>query len=305
MTSSRETCTTIVRIRALGRLAWNEMLLRLCLGSRNPVENHAALESNEARVHSRPEHFVIFALSMASLAGVILTFAAIIVNSLKPWLLSITLSMGLPTDSTYGMEQARAFIAHWFGSASPEQVVFWLCVVLVTVSLLGALSASRRTIFSFAWPESSVACEQISTPAFNHCLSNITTRDAVRLELSCRLRLAEHPDTSTTRALRPSSVRLSRRSGRSASWFDELAFGAELSGCASLVTWAIAYFADRFASSRRPSRNARVTFVPTQEGSVRFGWSMPSVANRLRFGVSKASGPQPRSRLAAPILPRF
>jgi ATP-binding cassette, subfamily B, bacterial len=74
-----------------------------------------------------------------TLGGVILTFAAIIVNSLKPWPFKYIVDGVLPSDPTHGTEEARAFIRHWFGAASPEQVAFWLCVILVVVSLLGGL----------------------------------------------------------------------------------------------------------------------------------------------------------------------
>ena len=74
-----------------------------------------------------------------SLGGVLLTFAAIIVNSLKPWPFKYIVDGVLPTDSTHGTEEARAFIAHWFGSAPPERVIFWFCVILVVVSLVGGL----------------------------------------------------------------------------------------------------------------------------------------------------------------------
>ena len=74
-----------------------------------------------------------------TLTGVVLTFVAIIVNSLKPWPFKYIVDGVLPSDVTQGSEQARAFIKHWFGSAPPEQIAFWLCLILVVVSVLGAL----------------------------------------------------------------------------------------------------------------------------------------------------------------------
>jgi ATP-binding cassette, subfamily B, bacterial len=74
-----------------------------------------------------------------TLAGVVLTFVAIIVNSLKPWPFKYIVDGVLPSDVTQGSEEARAFIRHWFGSAPPEEIAFWLCVILVVVSVLGAL----------------------------------------------------------------------------------------------------------------------------------------------------------------------
>jgi hypothetical protein len=81
----------------------------------------------------------------------ILTFAAIFVNSLKPWPFKYIVDGVLPSDATHGTDEARAFIRHWFGSASPEQVAFWLCVILVVVSLLAGSSLSPATIFSSGW----------------------------------------------------------------------------------------------------------------------------------------------------------
>jgi ATP-binding cassette, subfamily B, bacterial len=69
----------------------------------------------------------------------VLTFVAVIVNSLKPWPFKYIIDGVLPSDATHGTEEARAFIRHWFGSAPPEQVAFWLCTILVGVSVLGAL----------------------------------------------------------------------------------------------------------------------------------------------------------------------
>ena len=74
-----------------------------------------------------------------TLGGVVLTFVAIIVNSLKPWPFKYIVDGVLPSDATHGTEEARAFIRHWFGSAPLEQVAFWLCLILVIVSVLGGL----------------------------------------------------------------------------------------------------------------------------------------------------------------------
>ena len=74
-----------------------------------------------------------------TLGGVVLTFVAIIVNSLKPWPFKYIVDGVLPSDATHGTEEARAFIRHWFGSAPLEQVAFWLCLILVIVTVLGGL----------------------------------------------------------------------------------------------------------------------------------------------------------------------
>jgi ATP-binding cassette, subfamily B, bacterial len=74
-----------------------------------------------------------------SLGGIILTFAAIVVNSLKPWPFKYIVDGVLPTDSVQGTREAREFITRWFGDAAPAQVALWLCLTLLLVSLLGAL----------------------------------------------------------------------------------------------------------------------------------------------------------------------
>ena len=45
-----------------------------------------------------------------TLGGVVLTFVAIIVNSLKPWPFKYIVDGVLPSDATHGTEEARAFI---------------------------------------------------------------------------------------------------------------------------------------------------------------------------------------------------
>ena len=74
-----------------------------------------------------------------SLGGITLTFAAIVVNSLKPWPFKYIVDGVLPTDSVQGDQDAREFIARWFGDTPPAEVALWLCVILFLVSLLGAL----------------------------------------------------------------------------------------------------------------------------------------------------------------------
>jgi ATP-binding cassette, subfamily B, bacterial len=74
-----------------------------------------------------------------SLGGIVLTFAAIVVNSLKPWPFKYIVDGVLPTDSVHGTQEAREFIARWFGDAAPAEVALWLCLILVLVSLLGGL----------------------------------------------------------------------------------------------------------------------------------------------------------------------
>jgi ATP-binding cassette subfamily B protein len=74
-----------------------------------------------------------------TLGGILLTFAAIMVNSLKPWPFKYIVDGVLPSDAGPATEQARAFIAQWFGDATPAQAALWLCLALVLISLLGGL----------------------------------------------------------------------------------------------------------------------------------------------------------------------
>ena len=74
-----------------------------------------------------------------TLGGILLTFVAIIVNSLKPWPFKYIVDGILPSNAGPAAEQARAFIAQWFGDATPAQVALWLCLALVLISLLGGL----------------------------------------------------------------------------------------------------------------------------------------------------------------------
>lgn len=82
-----------------------------------------------------------------SLGGIILTFAAVVVNSLKPWPFKYIVDGVLPTDSVQGTQEAREFISRWFGDTPPAQVALWLCVILLLVSLLGALLSLAANYF--------------------------------------------------------------------------------------------------------------------------------------------------------------
>lgn len=75
----------------------------------------------------------------ATMGGVVLTLGAIILNSLKPWPLRYIIDGVLPIDQpTAATENARAFVAHWFGGNS-SQAVFWICLSLIVISLLWGL----------------------------------------------------------------------------------------------------------------------------------------------------------------------
>jgi ATP-binding cassette subfamily B protein len=68
--------------------------------------------------------------------AIVLTFAAIMANSLKPWPFKYIVDGVLPSEGT---QEARAFIARWFGDVPPAEVALWLCLILVLISLLGGL----------------------------------------------------------------------------------------------------------------------------------------------------------------------
>ncbi len=76
---------------------------------------------------------------LPTLGGVALSFAAIVLNSLKPWPLRYIIDGVLPVEPSAGTEQAKSFIAHWFGGASPAAATFWLCALLVGISLAWGL----------------------------------------------------------------------------------------------------------------------------------------------------------------------
>ncbi len=86
---------------------------------------------------------------VATLCGVGLTLIAIILNSLKPWPFRYIVDGVLPTDASQGTQDAREFVARWFGGESPAIAAFWLCAIFLVISLLWGLvnmAASRQFI---------------------------------------------------------------------------------------------------------------------------------------------------------------
>lgn len=72
-----------------------------------------------------------------TLSGVLLTFAAIGFNLLKPWPFKYIVDGVL--DSSKGTADARAFVHLWFGDNNPYGAVLGLALVLVVITLLAGL----------------------------------------------------------------------------------------------------------------------------------------------------------------------
>lgn len=72
-----------------------------------------------------------------TLSGVLLTFAAIGFNLLKPWPFKFIVDGVL--DSSKGTADARAFVHMWFGENNPFGAVLGLSLVMVAITLLAGL----------------------------------------------------------------------------------------------------------------------------------------------------------------------
>ena len=72
-----------------------------------------------------------------TLSGVLLTFAAIGFNLLKPWPFKFIVDGVL--DSSKGTADARAFVHQWFGENNPFGAVLGLSLVMVSITLLARL----------------------------------------------------------------------------------------------------------------------------------------------------------------------
>ncbi len=72
-----------------------------------------------------------------TLSGVLLTFAAIGFNLLKPWPFKFIVDGVL--DSSKGTADARAFVHLWFGDNNPFGAVLGLSLVMVAITLLAGL----------------------------------------------------------------------------------------------------------------------------------------------------------------------
>lgn len=75
---------------------------------------------------------------LPTLGAVLLTFASIILNSLKPWPFKYIIDGVLPSDAMHGTAQARDFVLRWFG-ANPASAALWLCIILVVISIVAGM----------------------------------------------------------------------------------------------------------------------------------------------------------------------
>ncbi|CAN5694782.1 ABC transporter transmembrane domain-containing protein [soil metagenome] len=84
---------------------------------------------------------------LPTLGAVLLTFASIILNSLKPWPFKYIIDGVLPSDAMHGTTQARDFVHYWFGS-NPSTAALWLCIILVVISLIaGVINVGSNYLF--------------------------------------------------------------------------------------------------------------------------------------------------------------
>ena len=74
-----------------------------------------------------------------TLAGTMLTFVAIAINSLKPWPFKFIIDGVLPTDAIHGTAASREAVQRWFGDIPPAQAALWLCLAMIVITLIGAL----------------------------------------------------------------------------------------------------------------------------------------------------------------------
>ena len=72
-----------------------------------------------------------------TLGGVVLTFAGIGFNLLKPWPFKYIVDGVL--DTTKGTSDARAFVHQWFGDANPAGAILGLSAAMVVISLFAGL----------------------------------------------------------------------------------------------------------------------------------------------------------------------
>jgi len=73
----------------------------------------------------------------ATAGGVFLTLVNIGFNLLKPWPFKFIVDGVL--DASAGTAGTRALLQQWFGAMGASAVVFWLCVIMVFISLLAGL----------------------------------------------------------------------------------------------------------------------------------------------------------------------
>jgi ATP-binding cassette subfamily B protein len=83
---------------------------------------------------------------MPTIGGILLTFVAIGLNSLKPWPFKYIVDGVL--DTSQANAESRALVARWFGEASPTQAAMWLCLILVVITVLwGVVNLASNLLF--------------------------------------------------------------------------------------------------------------------------------------------------------------
>lgn len=72
-----------------------------------------------------------------TVGGVFLTLLTIVLNLLKPWPFKFIVDgiLGVTNETT----NAQALVQSWFGASNPALAVFWLCMIMVVISLIGGL----------------------------------------------------------------------------------------------------------------------------------------------------------------------
>jgi len=73
----------------------------------------------------------------ATAGGVVFTLVNIGFNLLKPWPFKFIVDGVL--DKSAGTADTRALVETWFGGSGPAAVIFWLCLAMVFISLVGGL----------------------------------------------------------------------------------------------------------------------------------------------------------------------
>ena len=72
-----------------------------------------------------------------TVGGVFLTLLTIVLNLLKPWPFKFIVDgiLGVTNETA----NAQALVQSWFGASNPALAVFWLCIIMVVISLIGGL----------------------------------------------------------------------------------------------------------------------------------------------------------------------
>ncbi len=72
-----------------------------------------------------------------TVGGVFLTLLTIVLNLLKPWPFKFIVDgiLGVTNETA----NAQALVQSWFGASNPALAVFWLCMIMVVISLIGGL----------------------------------------------------------------------------------------------------------------------------------------------------------------------